>query len=516
MASEGSEGERAAAVAKVASRLFGADISVDAVIDESLERATNSKLKPASLGNALVNAVDNDLPAALTDEELRAHPLAVWVELEIGLEDAQQLKRRPPATLTEAAERLAKQTKRDEKRCRSQIQAILMMMSRPSSERGGDGDRAFLAFKLHRFISGAGHVYTTLHGPGRRRVTLDGQRFDPEDPEARLYATFFCRSCGQEYHPVTLTDDGSISQALPRPIDETPLEDSSEDEVAGYLMPEPENDATYSFSGEPADYPDDWVEEGPSGPRLRSNRRRSAPVRIIVGPDGTVDSTGRQVWFLPGKFRFCLACRDQPSSQAREINKLAGLSAEGRSSATTLLVSSVLRWMNAPGSTIPEDKRKLLGFTDNRQDAALQAGHFNDFLFIALLRAGMLAAVRKESEDGLAEEDFGRRIQQALGFTATNQARRQEWMIDPEVKGPGLHDAERTLSRVLAYRVWADQRRGFRQLGQRHAQIPAEIVFGEQRKAASPLRIAHRAACLVDVVRVLPRARRLRADAAHA
>ena len=24
------------------------------------------------------------------------------------------------------------------------------------------------------------------------------------------------------------------------------------------------------------------------------------------------------------------------------------------------------------------DPRKLLGFTDNRQDAALQAGHFND------------------------------------------------------------------------------------------------------------------------------------------
>src|SRR5713101_5149261 len=35
-------------------------------------------------------------------------------------------------------------------------------------------------------------------------------------------------------------------------------------------------------------------------------------------------------------------------------------------------------------------------------------------------------------------------------------------MLDPEAKGPGLIDAERTLSRVIAHRVWVDQRRGWR------------------------------------------------------
>jgi hypothetical protein len=79
-----------------------------------------------------------------------------------------------------------------------------MLASRPADERGGVGDRAFLAFKLHRFISGAGRVYSTLRGAGQRRVTLDGQRFHPEDQEARLYSTFFCRNCGQEHHPVVL------------------------------------------------------------------------------------------------------------------------------------------------------------------------------------------------------------------------------------------------------------------------------------------------------------------------
>jgi hypothetical protein len=87
---------------------------------------------------------------------------------------------------------LADQTGCDETRCRSQLQAFLMLASRPANERGGVGDRAFLAFKLHRFISGAGHVYATLRGSGQRHITLDGQRFDPEDQEARLYSTFFC------------------------------------------------------------------------------------------------------------------------------------------------------------------------------------------------------------------------------------------------------------------------------------------------------------------------------------
>ena len=36
---------------------------------------------------------------------------------------------------------------------------------------------------------------------------------------------------------------------------------------------------------------------------------------------------------------------------------------------------------------------KILGFTDNRQDAALQAGHFNDVLFVSLLRGALLRAV---------------------------------------------------------------------------------------------------------------------------
>jgi DEAD/DEAH box helicase len=268
----GDEAQRAKTVAAVSSHLFGTPISSDAVIGESLERATDSALKSIKLGSALAAAVTDEVPAELDDEALHRHPLAVWCELEIGLLDGQRLWRRDPVTLADAAKRLADQTKCEEARCRSQLQAFLMLASRPAHERGGEGDRAFLAFKLHRFISGACHVYATLRGFRQRRVTLDGQRFDPEDQTARLFATFFCRNCGQEYHPVVLTVEDGAHRVLPRDIDDTPLDDPDSAERPGYLMPEPENDSDFTFTGELEDFPEDWLELDRGGaPRLQAN-----------------------------------------------------------------------------------------------------------------------------------------------------------------------------------------------------------------------------------------------------
>jgi ATP-dependent helicase YprA (DUF1998 family) len=158
MASEGKDDERASAVASVATRIFGTEVPQSAVIDESLQRATEPSLKSAAVLDAVGRAIDTELPVLMNDEELRQHPLAVWIELEIGLADGQRLIRRRPTTIAEAAQRLAESTGRDVERCRAQLETMLTLMSQPASERGGIGDRAFLAFKLHRFVSGAGHV----------------------------------------------------------------------------------------------------------------------------------------------------------------------------------------------------------------------------------------------------------------------------------------------------------------------------------------------------------------------
>ena len=450
------------AVANFASRLFGSHVGSDAVIVESLQRATATDLVPPAIADLLGPLLDNDIPKSLTDDALHRHPLAAWIEMQIGLQDGQALERRAPVRLDHAAQQLADLTGRSVDRCRTQIECMLSIMSLPEHERGGHGSRAFLAFKLHQFISGAGDVHATLHAGSARLVTLDGQAFDPRAPAARLYPTLFCRNCGQEHHPVMRVPGPGGVAFLPRPIDDTPVGDQDGNEAAGYLMPQVDDPAEPGFSGAVEDYPEEWVEQKPSGPRLRSDRKKLAPVRYEVLPSGEQGAPGRTAWFSPGKFRFCPTCGDQPPQQARERNKLSGLSAEGRSSATTLLVSTVLRWFNEQGATIPEVRRKLLGFTDNRQDAALQAGNFNDFLFVTLLRSATLNALRAAGAEGLAPDEFGRRVMQALGFTAQNRARRVEWMNDPEAKGVGQIDAERILAEVLTHRVWADQRRGWR------------------------------------------------------
>ena len=80
MATEGDDAQRAAVIAKVSSRLFGVSIPSDAVVGESLERATDSALKSTTLDSALVRAVEDELPPHMDDEVLSSHPLAVWCE----------------------------------------------------------------------------------------------------------------------------------------------------------------------------------------------------------------------------------------------------------------------------------------------------------------------------------------------------------------------------------------------------------------------------------------------------
>jgi Lhr-like helicase len=460
MANEGSGVGRAQAVADVASRLFGASIGPESVIDESLQRATDDRLKLDKVRPLLAPVLTASLPDVLTDGTLKEHPLAVWSELAIGLEDAQELRRKKPIPFELAVKQLSKDSGVDPQTCRSTFEAFLTRISLPEKERGGSGDGAFLAFKLHQFISGAGEVFTTLTETPRN-VLFEGQLEDPSAPGHRLYPTRFCRECGHEVHVVAKVEDVDGIRFLPRDIDDAPLDEQDGDK-AGYLTPTGDSDPDYAFTGDLESYPEDWREERNGVERLRATRKGRVPQRVTVGPDGHYEPSGKNFWFIPGKFGFCPCCLDQPQAGMRERTKLAGLSGEGRSSATTLLVSAALEWMNRGGNGVPAEKRKLLGFTDNRQDAALQAGHFNDFLFVSLLRGAILRAVRDAGEDGLTEDEFGLRVVKALGFTAANKNARVHWMLDPQAGALVREDAQRSLAKVLAHRVWTDLRRGWR------------------------------------------------------
>lgn len=440
------------AVSKVGSILFGSPVLSEDVITESLVRRTEGTPSDAALRAAVLEP-----SKAATFEEFALDPLACWIEMNIGLDGGEVLKRATPRTLTEAADSLAQATQLEPAECRSALADRLIAMN----ECRNDRDQAFMAFKLHRFLSGAGTAHTTLAPSGSRRVSLVGEKFDREETEARLYPVYFCRDCGQEVHSVSIDNWGSV---IARPIDVAPRPDGTDEDIEhGFLVPDSSGDL--NFAGDVEDYPDSWQETSATGQlRLKNSHRGKHDGRQMrLGRDGRHDPEGLLCWFFPGQFRFCPHCKSQPAPQARDINKLAGLSAEGRSSATTLITTTALDWMERAGQPVEIHRRKLLGFTDNRQDAALQSGHFNDFIFVTLLRGAMLQAVRSAGEDGLSHEEFGNALRKALGFDPDLRERRTEWMLDPEpVSFSAIDEAKKSINRVLAHRLWNDLRRGWR------------------------------------------------------
>lgn len=475
----GTQADRNTKVAEVASTMFATHIDSFQVVTEDLDRATDRSETAESVQSRLGKAIDEGIKSSISDADLQKNPLAIWVETRLGIERADSHSkwvRAKPQSLSDAAGRLAEEAGRDVQAATLALQNLLLTAAVPESERRPDGqgsNQPFFAFRLHQFISGAGNALTTLDPRGQRPVEMEGQQFLPGDASKRLYPVYFCRDCGQEYLTVRLRNVEGTKMLLGRDIDDTgtPNDDGADDaagERIGFALPISKDDPI-DFKGDPEDYPESWIETTRTGEvRLKPAYHKAAAESISVQPDGRVGS-GQFIWFLPGKFRYCLRCRQAHGALGKDINRLASLAAEGRSSATTQLVTSVLRYLASEAAGVDPDQRKLLGFTDNRQDAALQAGHFNDFTFVTLLRGAVYRALVEAGARGMADGDLGHAVRAALGFDRPlegaadpHESHRREWMQRPEETGANLAEASEALRAVLAYRFWFDQRRGWR------------------------------------------------------
>lgn len=456
MATGGTAVDRARAVAAVASRLFGTEVRPANVVTETLQRVTDEAAGADCA--TLAAAIAAGVPPSASHGDLRRHPVAAWIETTLGLAreddrpDGRWVRTSRPKTLRDAAVLLAAASGRGEEECLDHVRSLLLLAYRTP---GLDG-RPLFAFRLHQFVAGAGDVFTTLELPGRRYVTLNGQQFQPGGDRKPLFTAAFCRSCGQEYLPVWAT----VSERRPVHIAPREIGDRSADEeggtVHGYFMPDPEGEFD---ADDPDRYPDEWLEPaGDGSQRLRQNFRQNRPVPFQAAADGGADKHGLSGWFVPKSFRFCL----NPSCDAvfdgavrSETAKLGSLSAEGRSSATTVLTVAAMRHLLGEGS-LPKAARKLLGFTDNRQDASLQAGHLNDFVMVLLLRGALLAALRDQPDGTLTDDLLTHRVLDHLRLTPGDYA------STPDAKGARSEAAKKALRDVLGYRLYFDLRRGWR------------------------------------------------------
>jgi hypothetical protein len=307
------------------------------------------------------------------------------------------------------------------------------------------------AFKLHQFFSQGGAVYATIAPSETRTLTLEGQHYAPEAPDHLLYPLVFCRTCGQEHYLCTVDDREGLVTPRPPTLLET---DDTGERRAGYLLTDPDG----FWPDDHLDLlPESWFVQRKSGPKLKPEYAPFQPRRLYVRPTGAVSAPGSsdtmRCWFVPAPFLTCLRCGEIYTKRQADFVKLARLSSEGRSTATTLLTVATITQMRADAA-LKDDARKLLSFTDNRQDASLQAGHFNDFVSTALLRAAIYRAVAAHP-DGLDYTRIARETVLQLGLG-------DDAIAKEPVIGPNARKMRTTFKDLIEYRIYEDLRRGWR------------------------------------------------------
>ncbi len=186
--------------------------------------------------------------------------------------------------------------------------------------------------------------------------------------------------------------------------------------------------------------------------------RNRVPRPVWVRPDGSFSEEpvegAPRAWWQSRKFWLCLRCGEYYTEREQEFTKLSHLSSEGRSSATTVLATAVLRHAARTGAA----RDKLLTFTDSRQDASLQAGHFNDFVHMAVLRSALYAALRERGS--LRFHEVADETVRHMGLEVRDLA--QNPHLDPS-SAAGRQTLQ-VFRDLTEYRLYADLRRGWRVL----------------------------------------------------
>jgi ATP-dependent helicase YprA (DUF1998 family) len=461
LSTEGTQAQQRSAVARVASQIFGSTVHPEAIIGETLRRATRPlDHSDDAVRRNLRERVEAASPSAavLDYKSFVEDPLSSWIETTFGVEEVQGRLVRAAAKTIDGpdggAAELAEITGIERERCRDAIR--WQLLSGYGAVHPETGFPAF-AFRLHQFISKGDTVFASPENEDVRYLTVNGQRFVPGHRDRVLLPLSFCRHCGQEYYTVHRVMDGNgVVHLVPRNLDDRAADG---EHSPGFLYvstdapwPDGELDALDRL-------PEDWLEETGAGAKVKSSHKRLLPSSVRVDSRGWLEAAGTsgvRAWWIPAPFRLCLLCGVAYDGRfRRDFTKLTTLGSEGRSTATTVLSASAVRWLRMASDLSPQ-ARKLLSFTDNRQDASLQAGHFNDFVQVGLLRAALYRAVSSSGDEGLEHEQITEAVFRTLGLPFYHYA------VNPDLEFHARRDTERVLRDVLGYLLYLDLRRGWR------------------------------------------------------
>jgi hypothetical protein len=394
-------------VAKVATRFFDSNINADNVIVESLSYSTKDEIPTK---NELVAALDNEMSDS-TKDSLTKNPIAIWLERTIAVKNEDGNKRRnTPKSLNSIAQELAITTGAGEAKCEKRIVEILTFAEELNIESAKENKKdTILPFKLHQFISQTGYVYVTLEKATDRFITLEPNPFvkiNESDVEVPVFQTVFSRISGEEFICVRKDFSNETSPRFifrdfnenrnPRNEDDLKTDDGikkkkiksrkQDDYKDGYVIFDKGNLLDINEFTELL--PSSWLNKAE---KIDVPKVLLLPKEVYVNKDGSFSDTpkgGEKAWFIPAPLIYDPTCGlIYQESKLSEKSKLISLGNEGRSTSTTLITLQTLLALYKHGRPIKE--QKLMSFTDNRQDASLQAGHFNDFIQVVHLRSAI-------------------------------------------------------------------------------------------------------------------------------
>lgn len=452
MVSGGTAEEQRKTVADVATALFGKKFEAFQVVNEKLAPSLDHTGGPPRIQDlaAVIRAgikPNDDLAA------LRTHPIALWLESQAALEQRDgDYVRRKPKPVGELAKQLAFETGEPPKACRSALTNALLWISTVNAAMQKHGERnTVLPFRLHQFISQTGSVYTTLDQGEDRFITLQPGIYKADESNQKpIFPNVFSRTSGHPFICVARNGD----KLLPREF-----HDNSEDEDQnrdGYLII---GNEVWDPDQDLDSLPDAWFKTNKGGRKALPEKAEFFPSLIHFDELGNCSDTvpmKYRGWFMRAPLLFDPTSGMFFDPKTREGTKLAKLGSEGRSTSTTITAFSILNQLRVAGYKLAD--QKLLSFTDNRQDAALQAGHFNDFVQVMHLRAGIHKALNGAPGNTLTYAQLGDAIFRALALPFTDFSVKDR---EPELAST-KRKFEETFKNFLVYRALADLRRSWR------------------------------------------------------
>lgn len=465
----GSIEEQKLAVTKVASRFFDTPFQPDNVIVETLTYSTIDKQPSREDLKAAIEEEINDR----SKKALIENPLAIWLERTIALKTEGEHKRRnEPQTLESISKALSIASGVDVNRCEKKIIEILTWAEAINVQNAKERKKdTVLPFKLHQFISQTGYVYVTLDNPETRHITLDPNPFvKVEGVEIPVYQTVFSRVTGYEF--ICIRKDYNSGKLVFRDFfdNQNPKNDDDLKANDGTKVKKIKNRALDDYKdgyiifdrgfvldiNEFIDLlPSSWLTK--SG-KIDSSKEFLLPKEIYVLNDGSfsfTDNGGQKAWFIAAPLIYDPTCGlIYLEPKLSEKSKLISLGNEGRSTSTTLITLQTLLALYKRGKVIKE--QKLMSFTDNRQDASLQAGHFNDFIQVVHLRSAIEKVLRND-EEPLKISDLIFKVQDALKLPESDYATNPA----PNPNRPNEENLE-ALRNYIAYRIIQDLKRGWR------------------------------------------------------